>query len=52
MLHKLCEEIIKYANNVYVQQIKNWIRIKVLCQQANQTFTFVIFINTCICPQK
>lgn len=26
MLHKLCEEIIKYANNIYVQQIINWIR--------------------------
>lgn len=25
MLHKLCEEIIKYANNIYVQQIINWI---------------------------
>lgn len=26
MLHKLCEEIIKYANTIYVQQITNWIQ--------------------------
>lgn len=47
MLHKLCEEIIKYTNMIYVQQIINWIQqgsVKKLIRPSH-----LLFLKN-ICP--